>query len=169
MKNFFGNVKIPNFDAVKYLTNVSTEQPPNVAIAVSGGGYRAMLTGAGVVKAFDSRTPVSSGAGQLGGLLQSATYLAGLSGGSWLVASIYANNFTTISALQDDTTGEAWQLGQSIEEGPSTMNSTTYFATIIEQVNSKYEAGFNTTVTDPWYGQPSPFVLTASNLCLFWI
>lgn len=166
MKNFFGNVKIANFDAVNYLTNVTTEQPPNVAIAVSGGGYRAMLIGAGVVKAFDSRTPGSSGTGQLGGVVQSSTYLAGLSGGSWLVASIYANNFTTISALQDDTTNEAWQLDQSIEEGPIAMNTTTYFATIVEQVNSKYKAGFNTTVTDAWYGQSCPFILIYPTLLL---
>ena len=36
-----------------------------------------MLNGAGVLEAFDSRTPKSTSTGQLGGLLQSATYLSG--------------------------------------------------------------------------------------------
>lgn len=155
MKDFFSAVKIADFDAVKFLNGAAAGQPPNVAIAVSGGGYRAMLTGAGVVKAFDSRSDGQSAPASTGGVLQSSTYLAGLSGGSWLVASIYANNFTTISALQDDAAGEAWQLGRSITEGPSSgpfgsMNTSTYLMNVVEQVNEKAKAGFNTTVTDAW-------------------
>lgn len=82
MKDFFGHVKISDFDAVKYLDSHS-DKPlslPNVGIAVSGGGYRALMNGAGALKAFDSRTDNSTAAGQLGGLLRSATYLTGLSG-----------------------------------------------------------------------------------------
>lgn len=56
---------------------------PNIGIATSGGGWRALMSGAGVIEAFDSRTSKS----KLGGLLQSATYLAGLSGGGWLVST----------------------------------------------------------------------------------
>lgn len=50
---------------------------PNIGIAISGGGYRAMLNGAGVLEAFDDRTPHSTSSGQFGGVLQSATYLSG--------------------------------------------------------------------------------------------
>ncbi|KAJ4136632.1 Lysophospholipase 1 [Fusarium falciforme] len=56
---------------------------PKIAVACSGGGYRAMLSGAGMLAAMDNRTDGANEHG-LGGLLQGATYLAGLSGGNWL-------------------------------------------------------------------------------------
>lgn len=159
MRDFFGHVNITGFDAVSYIDKVANDNAtdlPNVAIAVSGGGYRAMLTGGGALKAFDSRTPNSTTSGQVGGLLQTATYVAGLSGGSWLLASLYVNNFTTIGDLQADGTGEAWQLGQSILEGPSTggfqlLDTAEYYNTISNQVQSKSDAGYETTLTDIWY------------------
>lgn len=90
---------------------------PNIGLAVSGGGYRAMLNGAGAIAAWDSRSPGSNDTGALGGLLQSATYLSGLSGGGWLVGSIYTNNFTTIQdALNSDT---IWQTQNNILKGRS--------------------------------------------------
>lgn len=158
MKDFFGHATIDNFDAVSYINRIADNVTslPNIGIAVSGGGYRAMLTGAGAIKAFDSRTENSTGAGQLGGLLQSATYIAGLSGGSWLMASIFINNFTSISTLQDDGTGEAWQLDNSILKGPDEggfqlLDSADYYKTIAEQVNAKSDAGYDITITDIWY------------------
>lgn len=74
-----------------------------------------MLNGAGAVAAFDSRSPGSSSKGNIGGLLQSATYISGLSGGGWLVGSIYTNNFTTVQNAVNS--GTIWQFGQSILEG----------------------------------------------------
>ncbi|EEA21897.1 Lysophospholipase 1 [Talaromyces marneffei ATCC 18224] len=158
MRDFFGHVSLPGFDAVSYIDRVVNDNATNlpiVAIAVSGGGYRAMLTGGGALKAFDSRTPNSTSSGQIGGLLQSATYVSGLSGGSWLLASIYVNNFTTIGDLQADGVGEAWQLGNSILEGPSRggfqlLSSAEYYNTISDQVQAKSDAGYNTTLTDIW-------------------
>lgn len=57
---------------------------PNVSLAFSGGGYRAAQYAAGVVSAFDARNSSSKSAGT-GGLLQVASYLSGLSGGSWFL------------------------------------------------------------------------------------
>ncbi|RAH50521.1 uncharacterized protein BO95DRAFT_497874, partial [Aspergillus brunneoviolaceus CBS 621.78] len=54
MKDFFGDVHVKNIDAVSYLERVAS--PPNVDIAVSGGGYRALMNGSGALKAFDKRT-----------------------------------------------------------------------------------------------------------------
>lgn len=54
----------------------STDSQPTVALASSGGGYRALLAGAGVVKAFDDRDSNSS----VSGIYQALTYHAGLSG-----------------------------------------------------------------------------------------
>lgn len=52
---------------------------PTIAIAVSGGGDRAALYGAGCLAAFDGRNASSMAKGT-GGLLQAASYLSALSG-----------------------------------------------------------------------------------------
>jgi len=56
----------------------SNGSQPSVALASSGGGWRAQLAGAGVVKAFDARDSNTS----VSGLYQALTYHAGLSGKS---------------------------------------------------------------------------------------
>jgi len=77
MIDFLKRAGIPNFDAERYIraaaNNISVL--PNIAIAASGGGYRALMNGAGFVAAADSRTAGSAGKGGIGGLLQSSTYL----------------------------------------------------------------------------------------------
>lgn len=157
MRDFFGHVTVDSFDAVSYINSVANNASalPNIGIAVSGGGYRALMNGAGAIKAFDSRTENSTAPGHLGGLLQSATYLAGLSGGGWLLGSIYINNFTTISALQTQTKGSVWQFGNSIFEGPAgggiqILDSASYYKDIADMVSSKRDAGFPTSITDYW-------------------
>ncbi|XP_031614507.1 cytosolic phospholipase A2 [Oreochromis aureus] len=56
------------------------EEVPVVAIAGSGGGFRAMVGFSGVMKAlFES------------GVLDCATYIAGLSGSTWYMSTLYAN------------------------------------------------------------------------------
>lgn len=68
------------FDTDSFLNETS----PKLAIAAAGGGFRAMLVGAGVIAALDKRVDENN---KNGGFLQSADYLAGLSGGAWLVGS----------------------------------------------------------------------------------
>ncbi|KAF9885821.1 Lysophospholipase 1 [Aspergillus nanangensis] len=157
MKDFFNHVTIKDFDAVNYIDRISSNSSdlPNIGIAVSGGGYRALMNGAGAIKAFDSRTDNSTSPGQLGGLLQSATYLAGLSGGGWLVGSIYVNNFTTISDLQTHEDGTVWQFQNSIFEGPDgdsiqILDSASYYKDISNAVRGKEDAGYDVSITDYW-------------------
>ena len=90
MRDLLLQLNIGGFDVNKYFRDNAGNSSvlPNIALAFSGGGYRACLNGAGAVQAFDSREPIAK-AGKLGGLLQSSTYIAGLSGGGWLVGSIY--------------------------------------------------------------------------------
>lgn len=97
LRDLLRRIDIPGFDSDSYLADGGSLQAlPNLGIAVSGGGYRALLNGAGVLAAFDSRSDSSRSRNGLGGLLQSATYISGLSGGAWLVCSIFSNNFTSV-------------------------------------------------------------------------
>ncbi|WEW59521.1 Lysophospholipase 1 [Emydomyces testavorans] len=157
LTDFFGHVSIANFDAAAYIKNNAgnTSALPNIAIAVSGGGYRALMNGGGAIQAFDSRTQGSTSQGQLGGLLQSATYLSGLSGGGWLVGSLYLNNDTTVTALETGQEGPAWDFTRSILEGPpkqgnSIVNTVDYYTQIMDTVDGKRNAGYQVSITDYW-------------------
>ena len=77
-----------------------------------------------------------------------------------MVSTLYANNYTSIDAIisQDttaDNSGNLWQLGNSIFEGPESkgiqlLNSVGYYAALQNAVSGKSDAGFNTTITDYW-------------------
>jgi lysophospholipase len=127
---------------------------PNIGIAVSGGGYRALMNGGGALQAFDNRTTNSTVKGQLGGILQSATYLSGLSGGSWLVGSMYMNNFSDVSSLRDN--GSVWQFQDSIFSGPTqsttwSISTAKYYSQLLGAVDGKSDAGYEVSITDYWY------------------
>ena len=151
------NVTAEGFDGASYISDHrdNTTALPNIALAFSGGGYRAMLNGGGVLQSFDSREQNTTGSGQLGGLLQASTYVAGLSGGNWLVGSIFLNNFTTISSLLAGPSGSPWELQNSIFKGPDAgkiqlFDTAKYFDTIYDDVDGKNNAGFPVSVTDYW-------------------
>lgn len=157
MRDLLNRLNISGFDIDTFLrdnaNNVSAL--PNIALAFSGGGYRALQHGAGVLAAFDSRTDNSTSPGHIGGLLQSATYVSGLSGGGWLTGSIFVNNFTSVTALRDDNTGTVWNFNNSILEGPAQdgiqlLNTAQYYQNIQDSVSGKSDAGFDTTITDYW-------------------
>ncbi|KAI1349325.1 lysophospholipase [Xylaria sp. FL0043] len=158
MKEFFKLANISDFDAANYVqSNVNNfSVVPNVAIAISGGGYRALLNGAGFIAAADARTPGATDAGGIGNLLQASTYLAGLSGGGWLVGSIFANNFSSIPQLRDGQSGSSlWQFSNNILEGPkdsglSIVNTAQYWYDIADQVDDKRSAGYGISITDYW-------------------
>jgi lysophospholipase len=160
MRELLMRLNITGFDVGKYIDDHrdNTTSLPNIGLAFSGGGYRAMLDGAGALSAFDSRTPGSTGAGQIGGLLQAATYIAGLSGGGWLVGSVYTNNFTSVQSIIDQNdNGDVWQLGTSILEGPKTgglqiLSTADYYKNLVDSVTSKQDAVglFNVSLTDYW-------------------
>ncbi|KAK0730395.1 lysophospholipase [Lasiosphaeris hirsuta] len=158
MLDFLKRADIAGFDAEAYIRSAAADISalPNVAIAASGGGYRALMNGAGFVAAADSRTTGATDKGGIGGLLQASTYLAGLSGGGWLVTSIMANNFSTVESLRDGSPGSSiWDFANSIFKGPEEsgvgiLNTATYWGDILEQVSSKEDAGFDTSITDFW-------------------
>lgn len=163
MRTLLKRLAIPNFDVDKYLKGVEMDPTalPNVGLAVSGGGYRAMLNGAGAVAAWDSRSTGSDTKGNLGGLLQSATYISGLSGGSWLVGSMYTNNFTSV---QDAVNAQnIWQFDDSILKGPTQYSLIQYYKAILDDVSNKEKAGFDCSITDYWGRMLSYQLVNATN------
>ncbi|KAL3230251.1 Lysophospholipase 1 [Nakaseomyces bracarensis] len=126
---------------------------PKIAIAASGGGYRAMLSGAGMVSAMDNRTEGANEHG-LGGLLQAATYLAGLSGGNWLTTTLAWNNWTSVENIVDgmDSDDAIWDLSHSIVSpgGINIFKTGSRWDHIADAVEAKQDAGFNVSLADVW-------------------
>ncbi|KAG5662499.1 hypothetical protein KAF25_004917 [Fusarium avenaceum] len=150
MRTLLKRLAIPGFDSEEYLKNAETDATavPNIGIAISGGGYRAMLCGAGALAAWDIRSDGSDKDGNLGGLLQSATYLSGLSGGGWLVGSLMMNNFTSVQ--ESVNYPGIWQLENSILEGPESYSLLQYYNTVFDAVSDKKDAGYERSLTDYW-------------------
>jgi lysophospholipase len=173
MISWLSRMNISGFDAATYINNnmANFSNIPNIGIAASGGGYRALLNGAGFVAAADNRTANATNTGQIGGLLQATTYLAGLSGGGWLVTSLYSNNFSSVETLRDGSPDSSvWKFGNSIFEGPNSdgiqiLSTADYFRTISDEVSGKANAGlgFNTSITDYWGRALSYQMINASN------
>jgi lysophospholipase len=165
MRELLVRAGIQGFDAGKYIDNhrTNTSALPNIALAFSGGGYRALLNGAGALAAFDSRTPNSTSKGHLGGLLQASTYTAALSGGGWMIGSIFANNFTSVQNILDHS--DIWQFQNSLFKGPpeggvQILDTAKYFQNLQDTVSDKADAPgeFNTSLTD-YYGRGLSFQL----------
>lgn len=144
---FLENSNMKDFDAAEFVKNSS--KPITIGISFSGGGYRAMLNGAGQLAALDNRTDGASD-DALGGLLQSATYLTGLSGGNWLVGTIVLNNFTSVQKILKD--GKIWDLEHSIVNpgGWNVVKTYKYYKGISDDLNKKEKAGFEISLTDTW-------------------
>ncbi|GAB7339794.1 hypothetical protein MBLNU457_6343t1 [Dothideomycetes sp. NU457] len=124
-------------------SDFDTSSLPEVGLTTSGGGYRSLLNGAGVVQAFDDRDSDSD----VSGLYQGLTYHAGLSGGGWLLSSIAGNNWTTISNLRDSLWEDAFQDSPIL---PSNYTAGIAYAEILIELDSKNDAGFPTTIVDPY-------------------
>ncbi|PWN33452.1 putative lysophospholipase, partial [Meira miltonrushii] len=116
---------------------------PRVGIALSGGGYRAMINGAGVLQGWDSRNDTAKQRGTAG-ILQFADYVAGLSGGSWAVGSFAINDWPTTQSLLLDT----WDLPENLvvpQDG-----KVSFYADIVSDVAGKRLAGYPTGIVDYW-------------------
>ncbi|USP78024.1 lysophospholipase [Curvularia clavata] len=170
LRDFLSRANISGFDANGYLDRIMENGTalPNVGIAVSGGGWRALMNGAGAIAAFDNTTTNSTSPGHVGGLLQTATYLTGLSGGSWLVGSLYVPQLRSVQELyrmDPNAPDSLWQFDNSIVEGssgtspsavhtdeigPTTLRTSEYYDQITDEVENKENVGFNTTITDLW-------------------
>lgn len=91
---------------------LSSLKPITLGIAISGGGYRSFLNGAGALAAFDDRTLNSTLPGHLGGILQASTYITAISGGSWVLMSMILSDYKPIVKLRKE-----WQMLEPLLEG----------------------------------------------------
>jgi len=122
----------------------NTTKLPTVGLVHSGGGYRAMLCAAGLVKGFDGRdSDVSTS-----GLLQGMTYQVGLSGGAWLLSGMIGNNYPTISSIVKDHWKEA--LDDSLLIPDNFFKSIGIYDNLFHDFFAKKSAGFDNTFVDLW-------------------
>ncbi|GAA5972657.1 hypothetical protein JCM11641_002960 [Rhodosporidiobolus odoratus] len=126
-------------------------QQPKLGLAVSGGGLRASLYGAGTISALDNRNSSTAG-----GLLQLADYLAGLSGGSWAVTSIALNDmeqiYPMVLGINSSRTG-GWMLDRDILAPGGLLSfsdNSDYYDSLFDDVREKAAAGFPVSLVDIW-------------------
>lgn len=117
MKSLLYKNEIPNFDIELFWKTKTT--PTIIAIAVSGGGYRSMLSGAGILTALDDREV--SNLTHVSGILQASSYMSGISGGAWLVMSQFVNDWQRVSDMIHGG-ANGWNLKQSLLEGMPEVN-----------------------------------------------
>lgn len=158
-----------------FLKKVGLEEeiPKDVVIsgvALSGGGYRAMLAGGGNVAALDSRTP-----SPLGGVLDLSSYILALSGGSWALGSLLAYDWQPMDKVYknwhvDEKNGLIspsvnWiKLGWSVLTNnlQGALTQLNHWSSIDGQILAKEKAGFEVTLTDYW-GRGLAYQMTPSN------
>lgn len=161
-KSYLYNLQSTNASLPSYVSSIlsganGSNAYPTLGIATSGGGYRAAIFGAGVLNALDGRNSTSSHAGT-GGLLQSATYLTGLSGGSWLLVSLVQADFPPFQELvfgpSDNSTSSGfggWLAQYNLfEPSGDPVKDTLYDAAMVAEVRGKHDAGFPVTIADVW-------------------
>lgn len=144
---YLNNLGLAGLDVGSFVPSKDNAKPgvtlPNIGIAVSGGGERAMLVGGGILAALDGRNATTVAA-KTGGILQLAQYLVGLSGGSWMTGSYALANFPSFESLRD----EVWDLDQFLF-GPELDNPTVGQDAVLS-TTVKAAAGFPVSVVDPY-------------------
>jgi lysophospholipase len=126
----------------KEFSNFTASKLPTIALVSSGGGYRSMMLGGGLIKTLDNRESNST----LAGLYQAITYHSGLSGGAWLLSSIVGNDQAPISKLKD-----LW-LPALVNNSlyPTHTDTSLEFPIVQKDVAAKSKAGFVPTTADAW-------------------
>lgn len=147
LEQFLQDARMEDFDPSLFLS--LSLKPIRIGLAFSGGGYRAMLAGAGQLAAYDDRTVSSYN--PVAGLLQSLSYITGLLGGLWLLSSVVAIDFPAIDAAIG-TTG-FWDLNRNILDIKGLFNiftNTLYILSVSLDITTKLVLGMPVTLTDIW-------------------
>ncbi|KAI0066051.1 phospholipase B [Artomyces pyxidatus] len=141
--------------AIGYNLSVFGNNYTKIGIAISGGGYRAAQYAAGVISGLDARNESAKAAGT-GGLLQVASYLAGLSGGSWITGSMYMNDWPTVKDMVYgngvNTSGWLLDLALATPDGDNLFSKLNqeWYGSLLWSVVAKANKSIDTSLTDPW-------------------
>lgn len=98
---YLDRVELEAFNTTVYTSKIQAcpeVNMPTIGMANSGGAWRAAFTGVGALRAFDDQF-VPATEQKTGGILQSMTYYAGLSGGSWPTSSLALHNYPPVDDL----------------------------------------------------------------------
>ncbi|KAH0323608.1 lysophospholipase, partial [Aureobasidium melanogenum] len=133
----------------------ATTNLPTVGLVLSGGGYRALLSGAGLIQGLDARDSDLS----TSGLYQALTYETSLSGGAWFSTSWTGLNWPTVSYLRDNLWSEAFADSLLV---PARLLSALAYADIVKDIVDKAKAGFQPTLIDVW-GRLLSYQLLSTN------
>ncbi|KAL8278897.1 hypothetical protein RQP46_008768 [Phenoliferia psychrophenolica] len=102
--SYLQNIGLEGFNISEFVPSsenaVAGQTVPIVALGISGGGQRAMLTGGGIFAAFDGRNATTV-ALKSGGVLQLASYMGGVSGGAWMTGSWSLSGYPSFENLRD--------------------------------------------------------------------
>lgn len=155
LKVFLNSVNLTDLDTDSFIDDIisnSSARIPRIALSFSGGGYRALLCAAGQISGLDNRTVGTSDHGLP--ILDSVSYISGLSGGSWFLSSLVFNNWTSVQEIidqngQDDA---IWNFEHKMIDpyGINIVKDAEYWDNIKDDVDIKRDAGFNVSMTDPW-------------------
>ncbi|KAM0755886.1 hypothetical protein T439DRAFT_376171 [Meredithblackwellia eburnea MCA 4105] len=167
LKTYLGPLASSVFNGSLDLLTTSTM--PTLGIAISGGSERASLFGAGVVATLDGRNTTSVNK-TLGGVLQSATYMSALSGGSWFLSSLLLNDFP--SSIYQLVLGGGNQTGWNLDISVTNPGNVTQQGVVVQQILSdlaaKKDAGpFNVTIGDYWARALSRHFLPGTSVANF--
>nr|WNV54343.1 hypothetical protein [Candida metapsilosis] len=139
LKSLLYKNEIPNFDIESFWATKSS--PTIIAIAISGGGYRSMLSGGGILNALDGREV--GNLTHVSGILQAASYISGISGGAWLVMSQFVNDWPRINDVVGGGTN-GWNLKSSLLEGMPDVNDKVRGRSKEKEVSeTKTKSGLN--------------------------
>lgn len=131
----------------------------NAAVAIPGGGYKAVMLGGGALQNMDGREKTSPG--RLSGLLQGMSHMTGVSGGAWLVGSLYLNDFQPVSQLREipnqkspmGVSNMAWKFDTDLSmPGSSTNQAMMNLVKFKMDIMGKMASGFPVTLLD-FYGR----------------
>ncbi|KAI5200048.1 lysophospholipase [Aureobasidium subglaciale] len=136
-------------------SSFATTNLPTVGLVLSGGGYRALLSGAGLVQGLDARDSDLS----TSGLYQAMTYETSLSGGAWFSTSWTGLNWPTVSYLRDNLWSQSFADSLLV---PARLLSAVAYAEIVKDIVDKAKAGFPPTLIDV-YGRLLSYQLLTTN------
>lgn len=97
-QNLFQSLNLIDLDPL--ILNALDKNPPKMGLAISGGGYRSMLTASGFIKEMDKYQ-----------LFDCLSYITGLSGGSWVLMDLLTQNFNVSRLLTN------WNLDDGLLKG----------------------------------------------------